>query len=286
MMNEPERNRAYHDGLAATVAPGSRVFEIGTGAGLLAMMAARLGAASVHTCEAVPLIAGTAARIVARNGLQDRVTVIPKPSHAVRLGEDLPERADVLVHEVFSSELLGEAVLPAIEDARARLLAPGGRLVPYAASIMIALVGGDALGRHVHVDEACGFDVSEFNAIHPRKRLLYREDLAPLAMSADVEAFRFDFAGTAAFPPERRTLRIPATVGGACHGVIQWIRLELAPGVVFDNHPSRPKAVSNWQHTLFGFGGPLRLAPGDVVVVEASHDRVRPWFELARVEAG
>jgi hypothetical protein len=44
MMNEQERNQAFHDGLQAAVTPESTMFEIGTGSGLLAMMAARLGA--------------------------------------------------------------------------------------------------------------------------------------------------------------------------------------------------------------------------------------------------
>ena len=61
MINEPERNQAYHDGLAAVLTPQKLVLEIGTGSGLLAMMAARLGARQVVTCEAVGLIADTAA---------------------------------------------------------------------------------------------------------------------------------------------------------------------------------------------------------------------------------
>src|SRR6202000_1804194 len=101
-----------------------------------------------------------------------------KPSTAVQVGQDLPARADVLVHEIFSSELLGEHVLPAIEDAKARLLRAGAQIVPAAASIMIALVGGEELARNLHVDKSFGFDLAEFNAIHPRKRPLYREDLA------------------------------------------------------------------------------------------------------------
>lgn len=281
MMNEPERNQAFHDGLQAAVAPDTTVFEIGTGSGLLAMMAARLGARSVTTCEAVPLIARTAATIVERNGYADRVTVIARPSVQVEVGRDLPERADILLHEVFSSELLGEHVLPAIEDAKARLLKPGGQVLPSAASIMIALVGGEELGRNLHVEEAFGFDLRAFNAIHPKRRPLYREDLAPTLMSAPIEAFRFDFAKASTFPPEHKRLQATATTSGRCWGVIQWIRIELGPGIVFENHPAKPRAVSNWQHTVHGFEQPLELEQGATVALRAMHDRTRPWFDKA-----
>ncbi len=186
MMNEAERNQVYLDGLERVVTPQTSVFEIGTGSGLPAMMAARLRARSVHTCEAVPLIAQTATTIVSNNGLADRITILPEASHWVRLGADLPARADVLVHEVFSSELLGEVLLPAIEDAKARLISPGGVMLPAAASLMIALVGGDALGQHLHVDKAFGFDLSAFNAIRPTKVPLNREDLFSVLLSDDI----------------------------------------------------------------------------------------------------
>lgn len=281
MLNERERNQAYRDGLAAVVTPEKTVFEIGTGAGLLAMMAAQCGARGVVTCEAVGLVAETARQIVARNGLAQRVTVLAKPSYAVRLGEDLPERADVLVHEIFSSELLGEHVLPAIEDAKARLLKPGGTLLPATASIMVALVGGEALGRELHVDEAFGFDLRPFNAIHAKKRPLHREDLPRVLLSAEVEAFRFDFAAQDYFPPERKRIEITAAQAGRCWGLIQWIRFELVPGVVFENHPANQRPVANWQHTVYRFDVPQELVPGTVVRVDASHDRARPWFERA-----
>jgi len=282
MMNEPERNQAFYDGLQSAVTPQKTVFEIGTGSGLLAMMAAKLGAKKVYTCEAVSLIADTATKIIERNGYQDRVTVLAKPSHDVCIGQDLPAKADILVHEIFSSELLGEHVLQAIEDAKARLLQPGGQILPSAASIMIALVGGDELARNLHVGESFGFDLREFNAIHPRKRPLYREDLAPVLLSDAVEAFRFDFLKQSSFPAERKRLPIVATQRGLCHGLIQWIRIELGPGVVFENHPLRRRAVSNWQHTIYGFDQPVELQPGRVVPISAWHDRARPWFEWTR----
>jgi tetratricopeptide (TPR) repeat protein len=284
MMNEPERNQAFHDGLQSVVTAEKIVFEIGTGSGLLAMMAAKLGAKKVFTCEAVGLIAGTARKIIQRNNYQDRITVLAKPSHAVQLDKDLPVKADILVHEIFSSELLGEHVLPAIEDAKERLLKPGGEILPSSASIMIALVSGDELGKNLHVGESFGFDLREFNAIHPKKRPLYREDLAPVLMSDDIEAFRFDFCKESKFPAQRKRIEVAANKGGTCYGVIQWIRIELGKDAQFENHPSRRRSVSNWQHTIYGFDQPIHLDEGSVVSITAMHDRARPWFELASLE--
>jgi type II protein arginine methyltransferase len=281
MMNEPERNQAFYDGLESVVTPDKIVFEIGTGSGLVAMMAAKLGAKKVFTCEAVGLIADTARKIIERNHYQDGITVLAKPSQAIQLDMDLPVKADILVHEIFSSELLGENVLPAIEDAKARLLKPDGEVLPSSASIMIALVSGDDLGKNLHVDQSFGFDLRDFNAIHPKRRPLYREDLAPVLMSDDVEAFRFDFSSESTFPAERKAIDITTSKGGLCYGVIQWIRIELGKGVRFENHPSRRRPVSNWQHTIYGFDEPIHLNQGSVVSVVAMHDRSRPWFELA-----
>jgi tetratricopeptide (TPR) repeat protein len=281
MMNEPERNQAYYDGLRSVVTPEKVVFEIGTGSGLVAMMAAKLGARKVVTCEAVGLIADTAGKIIKRNGYQDRITVLAKPSQAIQLGGDLPAKADILVHEIFSSELLGEHVLSAIEDAKERLLKPDGEVLPSSASIMIALVTGDDLGKNLHVEQSFGFDLRDFNAIHPKRRPLYREDLAPVLMSDDIEAFRFDFYRESRFPAESKVIEITTRKSGLCYGVIQWIRIELGEGVRFENHPSRRRPVSNWQHTIYGFDEPIRLSEGAVVPVAALHDRSRPWFELA-----
>jgi tetratricopeptide (TPR) repeat protein len=281
MMNDEERNTAYYEGLRAAVTPEKTVFEIGTGSGLLAMMAAKLGAKKIVTCEAVRLVADTARKIIERNKYQDKITVLAKPSTSVQLGRDLPAQADILVHEVFSSELLGEHVLSSIEDAKARLLKPGGEILPSSASIMIALVGGDDLGKELHVEEAFGFDLRPFNAIQSKKRPIHREDLQRVLLSGDVEAFRFDFQNQSAFPPEKKRIDIAVTKGALCYGVIQWIRFDFGHGVVYENHPSKLRKVANWQHTVYRFDQPLLLAEGASVSIGAWHDRSRPWFERA-----
>jgi hypothetical protein len=205
--------------------------------------------------------------------------VLNKPSYQVEVGKDLPEKADVIVHEIFSSELLGEFVLPALEDAKARLLKPGGVMLPGVASLMIALVGGDELGKELHVDTAFGFDLTPFNAIHAKKRPIHREDLPRVLLSDSVEAFRFDFNAQSTFPAEKKKLQLQVTQGGLCYGVIQWIRFEFGGGIAFENHPARPREVASWQQTIYRFDAAVRLAKGDVVTIAAMHDRSRPWFE-------
>ncbi len=285
MMNEVERNTAYFEGMKAAITPDSHVFEIGAGSGLLSMMAARLGAKRVVTCEGASLIADMAQQIVDQNGFKDTVSVLAKPSFEVELEKDLPAKADVLVHEIFSSGLIEEHVLPALEDAKQRLLTPDACIIPGASSIMIALVGGDDLGRYLHVTDPFGFDIRAFNAITPKKLPIFREDLQLKLMSDDVEAFRFDFVNDDTYPSEQKTLTVTATEEGLCYGVIQWIRLEMDETTTYHNHPLEKRPVSGWQHLVYRFDEPLPVTPGMEVRLYAAHDRATPWFDLETAQA-
>ena len=284
MMNDIARNEAYFAALRAAIDPGSRVLEIGTGSGLLAMMAASLGAARVTTCEAEPLIAATANKVIAANGLSEKITVVAKKSTELAVGTELAERADILVTEIFSSELLGENAIASIEDAKRRLLAPGARIIPASAGIMIALFGGEDIAANLAVGECCGFDLRQFNAIVPRKQVVGRADLNIELLSDDLEAFRFDFEIDSIFPEAKRSLKLPVARAGLCYGIIQWIRLQMDVETVFENHPSIKSPASGWQHTVYLLPEPTELRAGQVAVIAAAHNRTCPWFALDRLE--
>src|SRR5262249_15703150 len=85
MMNDAHRKAAWDRALRAAIRPGMHVFEIGTGGGMLAMMAARAGAAHVTTCESHPVAAMLARELIAHNGFADRVTVLTARSQDVAL---------------------------------------------------------------------------------------------------------------------------------------------------------------------------------------------------------
>ena len=58
MINDLPRNQFYHDALSMCVTPESIVVEIGTGSGLLAMIACQVGAKHVTAIEANRHLAG------------------------------------------------------------------------------------------------------------------------------------------------------------------------------------------------------------------------------------
>ena len=83
---------------------------------------AGVSSAAVHACEASPGLARLAVRSCAANG--SVVAVHAAWSSELEVGLQLPHRADVCVHEILSSNLVGEGVLRSMNDAWENLLAP------------------------------------------------------------------------------------------------------------------------------------------------------------------
>lgn len=278
MMNDEIRNRAYDEAIRRA-APGKRVLDIGTGAGLLAMMAARAGAQQVTTVEMVSLIAERARDIIAANQLADRIRVIGKPSSELLVGQDLVERAEVLVTETFSSGLLNEGVLPTLEHAHEHLLQPGARIVPAAASAMGYLVGGDMLREKLFVDRAAGLDLGLFNDFAPPKIGLHLDREPHEVLSEDVELIRFDLAQRR-FPMASRRLAIKANGTGLAVGIAQWLMLELDAETRYANRPSPDAGSNGWTHIVYRFPHPVRVKPGDFIRLVVRHDRAQISIDL------
>jgi type II protein arginine methyltransferase len=271
MIADAPRNLAYGEALAR-VAPGRRVLDIGSGSGLLAMMAANAGAAHVASCEMQPVIAGLARTIVAANGLGDKVDILPLKSNDLEVGRDLSERAEVLVTETFSSGLLSEQVLATVEDAHARLLTPDAIVVPRRASAVGKLIGGDILEGHFFARPWTGLNLSSFDVLAPQRVGLHLDRLPHLSLSDDFEIVGFDLTETH-FPPEKRFLAVEATRAGRCVGVAQWIRLELDAATTYENHPSEQAGANGWMHVVYRFPRAIDVQPGQVVTLIVGHNR-------------
>jgi SAM-dependent methyltransferase len=280
MMDDKQRNDAYDAAIRKAV-PGKKVLDIGTGAGLLSLMSARAGAARVTGCEAVGVIAERARAIVAKNGYTPRVTVYGKSSENLVVGSELPERAEILVTETFSSGLINEYVLPTIEHAHEHLLTPDATVIPAAGSAMGYLIGGDVLKGILFVDRVNGFDLSPFDDFAPPNMQMSLDRFPHDILSGDTELWRFNLKDRS-FPMDGRKISVPVTKAGTCLGVAQWIRLELDETVRYENRPG-PDAPFNghWSHVVYRFAKPLPVQPGDSVPLLIRHYRTQITVELA-----
>jgi release factor glutamine methyltransferase len=126
---------AFIDGLDLT---GRRALDVGTGTGILALAAARAGAASVIALDINPHAARTAADNAQTNGLDDRVTalcsnllsaVAPRPLFDIILSNPpyFPGEPRDLADRAWHAGLDYRHVASLFDEARDRL-APNGRI--------------------------------------------------------------------------------------------------------------------------------------------------------------
>lgn len=273
MVVDHPRNDAYANAIAASVGPGMTVLEIGTGSGLLAMLAARAGADHVYTVESDPIMAEVARACIDRNGFADRVTIIEAHSTKLGIGEQLPVRADVLVHEILTVDVLGEMVLPSVAHAKAELLKPDAILLPQVISAVGALAHPPDLRLNQDM-RIKGLDLSPLTIIDGALQKFGHGGCTRL--SDPVTLLEIDLAR---YYPERDRGRfnITATREGTATGIEQWMRIGFPDGTwLITDDPA-----SHWQACFHPFGTSVPVAAGDEVGITAEFDRDRLTFGLA-----
>ncbi len=277
MVNDEERNQAYDLALRRAVKPGDLVLEIGTGSGLVAMMAARAGAGRVVTCEVLPLMADIAREVVAKNGLAERITVITRKSTQLKLGRDLPDKADVFVSELINIGMLAPNMIPVLQHARENLVKPGGKIIPAAAIVYGALIEASQLARVNPVRQVSGFDLSPLDKLRS-------PGYAQIDMAADLvrqlsqpfRALEFDFRQNM---PERdaKLLQVTATSAGLVHGIAFWFDLVMDEEIVYSS--ASTTRTNHWKQAADFFAPPVAVQPGDRLTIIAAYDNTRIQFK-------
>ncbi len=270
MLADKVRNRAYAAAIAAEVKTGDIVLDIGCGAGLTAMLAARAGAKHVYTCEQQPLIAQAAAQVIERNGLSDRITVIPKMSHDLVLGADVPEPADVVISEIVDTVLLGEGALATLRHAMRKLAKPDARAIPEGGTLMAQLVESEKLLDLWRPQAAEGFDLSAFHRFATVARITPNDfescGLRPLGPAS--ELFGFDFTRPDV-EPGCSTQDLLCSRTGEIHAVFTYFEMDLSPGIRLTNSL---ESGGHWGRTVFLLDWPAPAEPDGLLRITAQHD--------------
>jgi protein arginine N-methyltransferase 1 len=262
MLQDSVRTEAYADAIARTVRPEDVVLDLGSGSGVLAMVACRAGARRVYAIEQGHM-ADVAAMLIRANDCADRVEVIHKRSYDV----ELPERATVLITETLGNVAFDEEILHSVIDARKRLLTPDARLIPA----RVALAGAP-----VQVPAEYEREIASWS------RPLHGLDFSLARTFAANQVRVIDLADSAILAPplalleiDLATVETPAISGaarftiardGVMHGFGAWFSATLAGGIILTNAP--PLRTPSWRQALLPLEDPVPVARGDEVRLE------------------
>ncbi len=249
----------YDRALREVVRPGDVVVDLASGTGILGLLACRAGAARVVAIEAGP-IAGVARAIARANGYEDRIEVLRREARHARLAE----AADVIVSDQIGRFGFEAGLLGLFADARARLLKPGGRLIPSHLALVVAPVEHPRQFARVAFwrRRPAGFDFSAVAAIAANTGYPARIAASQLLGDPDVGC-RLDLSAATPSP-----LRIDASFtvarAGTLDGIGGWFQAQLSPSVLLTNSPTDPERMTRRQ-AYFPIESPVAVAAGDVI---------------------
>ncbi|PSN31688.1 hypothetical protein C0J52_21914 [Blattella germanica] len=135
MLTDSERNESYRKAIHSCrgLFEGKVVLDVGAGTGILSVLCAQAGAATVYAVEASNL-ATFIPGVATENGFSEVIKVLHQRVEDV----ELPCKVDIIVSEWMGFYLLHEGMLDSVLVARDRHLKPGGKLFPETASIWCA----------------------------------------------------------------------------------------------------------------------------------------------------
>jgi len=268
---------AYDGALRRAIDPTRNVLCLGAGPGVLAMMAARAGAARVVTCEPNRALSQICRTTFERNGLHTKIDLVQLDPTALRVGSHLRRRADVLVTQLQAPEQLADALLPSLAHARVDLIHHAATVIPHRVSNVTALVCSAELEATLFPSDVEGFDLTALQRFTPRAMAVELPHYDARFLSGNVTSFGFDLR-TLERLEATAALEYVCQTGGRCVGIAQWLRAELDLETTIEADPLGRCGIS--PTILYPFERPLDLRPGDRVRVTCRYEQGTLHYQL------
>lgn len=252
------RMDAYVEALRRAVTPGSVVVDIGTGTGIFALLACQFGARRVYAIEPDNSIF-VAQEMATANGYAGRIEFIKELSSKTVL----PERADVIISDIRGILPLFQQDIPTLIDARRRMLAPQGVLIPQRDTLWATVVETTDQYHDYTMpleDNVYGLDLrAARNAVVNN----WRRARAGQQMLTTPKCWAtLDY--TSIENPNVRSEVVWSVVSkGTGHGYCIWFDTLLAEGICLTNSPTETRLV--YGQAFFPWSEAVSLDVGDTV---------------------
>jgi len=260
---------AYSRAIQSAVRPGSVVVDLGCGTGIMSLLALRAGARRVHAVEMDPAV-WLARDLAVANGFGDKLVVHHGSSYDV----ELEERADVVVADLRGSLPLFGENLAAMEDAKRRLLAPGGVLMPVRDRLFVALAETEAHRLDLERGWA-SFERNGFEAGAARSATLncaYTDETAPVQANhviSEAKAWAEIRYGEPFSRALSATVDLAMTRGGTAHSLVVWFEATVHDDITYANAPGNQLV---YKRIVLPLLEPVRVSIGETARVTLRTD--------------
>lgn len=255
MLLDRPRVEAFAQAIQRVVQPGDVVMDVGTGSGLLALLAARAGARRVYAVEASA--AAELARAHAReNGFESVIEVLKRDLES--LGRrTLDPAPNVVVSEMLGYFAPDEGHHHVYRLAR-RLAAPDARLIPSSYRVVFAPAEiAELEAELLELEQLVGLRLGSL-AGRLRTRPMVTRVAPEHLLGPEVEGERQ--AADAPLPSEFEA-QLQVSESGSLNAVVTSFAAELAPGLVLRTGVAAP--ATHWCQMVFPVHPPLPCQRGD-----------------------
>lgn len=255
MMNDHARNQSMFEAIDALDLTNKTIFEIGTGAGLVAMYFARRGARHVYTCEMDEQMYELAVQTVAQNGLSDKVTVINASSTDYIRSPEFNYSPDVIFTETLDCGVVGEGYLNVAADIRA-IARKDTIILPSEIRQYGFLVNSRDIADQNSVASVHNFDLSSINDFSTTSYFPVRYQLFKSKALSPVHEMR-SYTYLEA-PRNAGAFTMEPYSSGICHGVISYFHAQFGNSVVSND----VRDSCHWHQAFHPFPEPILVRSG------------------------